>query len=126
MGLSQSESRDRAAAQLKRVGLGDRLHHHPDELSGGQQQRVAIARAFVNDPIIILADEPTGNLDTHTGADIINQLSAMSTESNVTIISATHDHKMLSVSDRVVWIVGGKIDRIEKREDLNIQIGSIQ
>ena len=125
MGRSQEEARDRAAAQLERVGLGDRLEHRPDELSGGQQQRVAIARAFVNNPIIILADEPTGNLDLHTGEDIINSLAAMSQEDGVTIISATHDHKMLSVSDRVVWIVGGRIDRIERREDLNIQLGSI-
>jgi putative ABC transport system ATP-binding protein len=126
LGLSQSEARERAAAQLKRVGLGDRLHHRPDELSGGQQQRVAIARAFVNEPSIILADEPTGNLDLHTGEEIINKLSALSHEDNVTIISATHDHKMLSVSDRVVWVVGGRIDRIGRREDLNIQVGSIK
>jgi len=126
MGLSQEESRARAAAQLTRVGLGERLAHRPDELSGGQQQRVAIARAFVNNPIIILADEPTGNLDLHTGEDIINQLAAMSHEDHATIISATHDHKMLSVSDRVVWIVGGRIDRIERREDLNIEVGSIE
>ena len=126
MGLSQSDARDRAAGSLKRVGLGDRLFHRPEELSGGQQQRVAIARAFVNNPIIILADEPTGNLDLHTGEEIIDQLAGMSREDGVTIISATHDHKMLSVSDRVVWIVGGRIDRVVRREDLNIEIGSIE
>jgi putative ABC transport system ATP-binding protein len=126
LGLPQAQARERAATQLERVGLGDRLHHRPDELSGGQQQRVAIARAFVNDPVIILADEPTGNLDLHTGEEIINKLSALSRESNVTIISATHDHKMLSVSDRVVWVVGGKIDRVERTKDLKIEVGSIQ
>ena len=125
-GLPQSEARERAAGQLKRVGLGDRLRHRPDELSGGQQQRVAIARAFVNEPSIILADEPTGNLDLHTGEEIIKQLAALSREENVTIISATHDHKMLSVSDRVVWVVGGRIDRIGRREDLKIEVGSIK
>jgi len=125
MGYPQAEARERAAAKLTRVGLGDRLHHRPDELSGGQQQRVAIARAFVNDPEIILADEPTGNLDLKTGEEIINQLSTMSKEEGVTIISATHDHKMLSVSDRIVWVVGGKIDRIVLRSDLKIETGSI-
>ena len=126
IGLTQEEARERAAMQLERVGLGDRTSHRPDELSGGQQQRVAIARAFVNEPRIILADEPTGNLDLKTGEEIINQLAALSREDGVTIISATHDHKMLSVSGRVVWIVGGRIDRIEDREDLNIEVGSIE
>jgi putative ABC transport system ATP-binding protein len=125
-GLPQSEARERAAAQLGRVGLGDRLHHRPDELSGGQQQRVAIARAFVNEPSIILADEPTGNLDLKTGEEIINQLARLSREDRVTIISATHDHKMLSVSGRVVWVVGGRIDHIQRREELHISLGSIQ
>ena len=126
MGLSPGEARDRAADQLERVGLGDRLRHRPTELSGGQQQRVAIARAFVNEPQVILADEPTGNLDLHTGEEIINQLSEMSREQGVTVISATHDHKMLSVSDRVVWIADGTIDRVERREELNIEVGRIE
>ena len=126
LGLPRDEAHERAAVQLQRVGLGDRLHHRPDELSGGQQQRVAIARAFVNGPSIILADEPTGNLDLKTGEDIIDHLSALSREDGVTIISATHDHKMLSVSDRVVWITGGRIERIERREDLNIEVGVIE
>jgi putative ABC transport system ATP-binding protein len=125
-GLSRAEARERAARSLERVGLGDRLTHRPDELSGGQQQRVAIARAFVNEPSIILADEPTGNLDLHTGEEIINQLATMSREDGVTIISATHDHKMLSVSDRVVWVVGGRIDRIGRRDELNIEVGTIE
>ena len=125
-GLPQSQARERAAAQLKRVGLGERLNHRPDELSGGQQQRVAIARAFVNEPSIILADEPTGNLDLKTGEEIIAQLAALSRQDHVTIISATHDHKMLSVSDRVVWVVGGRIDRIQRRDEMKISVGSIQ
>ena len=126
LGLADADARACAALQLERVGLGDRMGHRPDELSGGQQQRVAIARAFVNTPPVILADEPTGNLDLKTGEDIINQLAAMSREDNVTIISATHDHKMLAVSDRVVWIEDGKINRVERREDLNIEVGTIE
>lgn len=124
-GRSQRVANDKAAELLDTVGLGDRLHHRPDELSGGQQQRVAIARSFANDPSIILADEPTGNLDTKTGSDIIERLSRLSQERGVTIISATHDHKMLAVSDRVVTIRDGALDKIEKREDLRIEVGSI-
>ncbi len=124
-GRSQRAANDKAAELLDTVGLGDRMHHRPDELSGGQQQRVAIARSFANDPSIILADEPTGNLDTKTGSDIIDRLSRLSRERGVTIISATHDHKMLAVSDRVVTIRDGALDKIEKREDLRIEVGSI-
>ena len=126
LGLPRQEARERAAAQLVRVGLGDRLGHRPGELSGGQQQRVAIARALVNEPSVILADEPTGNLDLHTGEEIIGQLAALSREDNVTIISATHDHKMLSVSDRVVWMADGLVERIVRREDMKIEVGSIE
>ena len=123
--LSRGERRERVDMTLAVVGLSDRASHYPNELSGGQQQRVAIARAFVNVPEIILADEPTGNLDLHTGEEIIESLSRMSHERNVTVISATHDHKMLSVSDRVVTVVGGRIDRISRRDEIQIQVGSI-
>jgi len=125
-GLTSDESRDKGMALLKKVGLDDRATHKPFELSGGQQQRVAIARAMANDPSIILADEPTGNLDLATGREIIELLRQLNEEQHVTIISATHDMKMLSVSDRVVWIRDGVIDRIEKREDLDISVGSIE
>ncbi|MDA3798522.1 MAG: ABC transporter ATP-binding protein [Kiritimatiellae bacterium] len=124
-GVSQKEAENRAKEVLDQVGLGDRTHHRPDELSGGQQQRVAIARALANEPMIILADEPTANLDLKTGEQIIEILSSLSREKGVTIVTATHDHKMLASSDRVVWISDGKIARVEKREDLNIKIGSI-
>ena len=124
-GLPTDDARDRGAALLDRVGLGTRLGHRPFELSGGQQQRVAVARALANDPAIILADEPTGNLDSSTGTEIIDLLSTLNRERGVTVISATHDHKMLAASDRVVWIADGKVDRIERREDINIDIGSI-
>jgi putative ABC transport system ATP-binding protein len=107
------------------VGLGHRLDHRPGELSGGQQQRVAIARALVNDPAIILADEPTANLDLHTGAEVIDILKKLSVEHGVTIVTATHDYKMLANSDRVVWIRDGRVDKIEKRADLDIREGKI-
>jgi len=124
-GASQKEAVARAKDVLEQVGLGHRMTHRPDEMSGGQQQRVAIARALVNDPAIILADEPTANLDTVTGEEIIQLLSRLSTESGVTVVTATHDHKMLDKSDRILWIKDGKVDRIERREDLDIRIGSI-
>ena len=124
-GMNNDDSHDKAGKLLERVGLAGRFFHKPGELSGGQQQRVAIARSIANDPAIVLADEPTGNLDLHTGEEIIESLSRLSHERNVTVISATHDHKMLSVSDRVVTVVGGRIDKIVRREELNIQVGSI-
>ncbi|MEM1569597.1 MAG: ABC transporter ATP-binding protein [Candidatus Bathyarchaeia archaeon] len=117
-GVPREERMRRAVEILNRVGLGDRLHHKPAELSGGQQQRVAIARALANDPVIVLADEPTGNLDLHTGLEIINMLRQLNVEKGVTIFTATHDLKMIDVSDRIVWIRDGKIDRIEKRVDV--------
>ena len=124
-GADMATANAKATELLKQVGLGHRLDHRPDQLSGGQQQRVAIARSFANDPAIILADEPTGNLDTRTGEEIIAYLSKLSKERGVTIISATHDHKMLAVSDRVVTIRDGAVAKIELRSELNIQVGSI-
>jgi putative ABC transport system ATP-binding protein len=124
-GLTSDEAREKGVDLLTKVGLGQRVQHKPYELSGGQQQRVAVARAFANDPAIILADEPTGNLDLQTGTEIIELLRQMNKESGVTVISATHDHKMLSVSDRVVWVRDGIVDRIINREDLKIEVGTI-
>ena len=124
-GMSDSDAVDKASELLKRVGLGHRIHHLPGELSGGQQQRVAIARALANNPSLVLADEPTGNLDSVTGHEIVMLLSELSDEHGVTVVSATHDHRMLDVSDRVVYLRGGEVDRIVSREDLNISIGSI-
>ncbi|MBC7330245.1 ABC transporter ATP-binding protein [bacterium] len=125
-GLTTDEAIEKGVELLKLVGLGDRLHHKPNELSGGQQQRVAIARALANDPGIVLADEPTGNLDLRTGKEIINLLKKLNQEKGVTIISATHDLKMIDVSDRVVWIRDGKIERIEEREKLELKVGEIE
>ncbi len=124
-GLTSDEARDKGVVLLGKVGLGDRVSHKPFELSGGQQQRVAVARAFANDPALILADEPTGNLDLRTGTEIIELLRQMNKESGVTVVSATHDHKMLNVSDRVVWVRDGRIDRVVNRSELKIEVGTI-
>jgi putative ABC transport system ATP-binding protein len=124
-GASQQEAETRAMTVLKKVGLEHRVHHRPDELSGGQQQRVAIARALVNTPTIILADEPTANLDLKTGEQIIELLQQLCRESGITIITATHDHKMLKASHRIVWIKDGRVDKIERVEDLQIEEGSL-
>ena len=124
-GMSNDAAVEKGLQLLELVGLEDRFQHKPFELSGGQQQRVAIARALANDPAIILADEPTGNLDLNTGEEIIALLKQLSQERNVTVISATHDIKMLNVSDQVVWIQDGRIDKIENREELSISVGQI-
>ena len=125
-GRSHEQAVARAKEVLERVGLGHRFEHRPDELSGGQQQRVAIARALANDPAIILADEPTGNLDLHTGGEIIHLLHQLSKEDGVTVVTATHDHKMLDVSDRIVWIKDGAIDKIQRRDEVDIRLGSVE
>ncbi|MDF1593599.1 MAG: ABC transporter ATP-binding protein [Desulfobacterales bacterium] len=124
-GMNNDRAVEKGLQLLKLVGLGDRFSHKPFELSGGQQQRVAVARALANDPAIILADEPTGNLDLTTGEEIIKLLKQLSRERNVTVISATHDLKMLNVSDHVVWIRDGRVDKIESREELSISVGQI-
>ncbi len=124
-GASDEEASRRARMLLERVGLGKRFDHRPVQLSGGQQQRVAIARAMANDPDIILADEPTGNLDLKTGEEIINMLAGFKRDSGKTIISATHDHKMLAASDRVVYLVDGRITDIKQASELSIEAGTI-
>ena len=125
-GKAYDEAVARARQVLERVGLGHRFGHRPDELSGGQQQRVAIARALANEPAIILADEPTGNLDLHTGEEIIHLLHGLSKEDGVTVITATHDHKMLDVSDRIVWIKDGAIDKVQRRDEVDIRVGTVR
>jgi len=124
-GMGSDLAVEKGLRLLELVGLGERFRHKPAELSGGQQQRVAIARAMANDPAIVLADEPTGNLDLTTGGEIIELLKRLSQERGVTVISAAHVFKMLSASDRVVWIRDGRIDMIEDREQLSISVGQI-
>jgi lipoprotein-releasing system ATP-binding protein len=94
---------------LRRVGLGERMDHKPYELSGGEQQRVAIARALINEPELILADEPTGNLDSHTGGEIIDLLCALRVDRNTTLLIATHDARVAARAPRVIELVDGQI-----------------
>lgn len=124
-GVGDTEARARAVEVLEFVELGHRLDHTPGQLSGGQQQRVAIARALANKPAILLADEPTANLDQVTGAKIIQIFKDLSLKFGVTIISATHDHRMLAISDRIVWIKQGQVDKIKKASEMHIDLGSI-
>jgi putative ABC transport system ATP-binding protein len=124
-GMTTEEGEARAMECLKIVGLDGREGHLPSELSGGQQQRVAIARAFVNKPRIILADEPTGNLDSKTGQEIIDYMKNLQQEMGTTIITVTHDDKMLSSADRMAWIRDGSLERVANREDIDIRMGSM-
>ena len=114
-GTQRREREKKAVEILERVGLGKRLHHRPSELSAGQQQRVALARALANDPSIILADEPTGNLDSQTGLEMIHLLRTINEERGVTMIAATHDLKIIDVSNTVVFMRDGKVERVETR-----------
>lgn len=125
-GLPGDDALERGMELLELVGLEGRHTHRPSELSGGQQQRVAVARALANNPAIILADEPTGNLDLKTGEDIIKLLKDLSVKYKVTVISATHDYKMLNVSDQVIWIRDGRIDKIQERSELEIRTGTLE
>jgi putative ABC transport system ATP-binding protein len=108
-GVPRRERRARAIAALERLGLGDRLHHEPSELSGGQQQRVAVARALVSEPDLILADEPTGNLDTRTGAEVLALLRELNATGR-TIVLITHDAEVAATATRQLYLRDGRID----------------
>jgi len=112
-GIPAEERLQRAEDSLRKVELGDRMHHKPNELSGGQRQRVAIARALVNSPSILLADEPTGNLDTTTGEEIMRVLDRLHQSGN-TIILVTHEHDIAAHAHRILHIRDGRIDRDER------------
>jgi putative ABC transport system ATP-binding protein len=115
-GKKRKPSYQRAAEILERVGLGHRLNHRPDELSGGEQQRVAIARALVFDPGLILADEPTGNLDSKSGVQIMEMVAALSRDFKKTVVMVTHDPSCWSYSERLIRIVDGQIHSIEENK----------
>ncbi|MGH7673433.1 MAG: ABC transporter ATP-binding protein [Gemmatimonadales bacterium] len=114
-GLAAKERRERAARALQKVGLGDRMDHRPNELSGGQRQRVAIARALVNEPSILLADEPTGNLDSATGNEIMALFEELHTTGQ-TIVVVTHEHDVAAHARRQIHLLDGKIERDERTE----------
>ncbi len=113
--LETREARERAKELLNLVGLGDRLYHRPAELSGGQQQRVAIARAFANNPAIILADEPSGNLDRITGIEILQLMKRLNREEGQTFIIVTHDPAVAGVAERMIYVIDGRIAKDRPR-----------
>jgi putative ABC transport system ATP-binding protein len=110
--LNDEQGEQKALKMLELVGLADRVHHQPQELSGGQQQRVAIARSLINDPVMIIADEPTGNLDSKSGRDILKLLSDLHHQ-GVTIVMVTHDSATAEYTQRVIHLADGKVDKIK-------------
>jgi len=124
-GVTPEEAHRRGMELLELVGLADRWQHRPIEMSGGQQQRVAIARALCNQPMILLSDEPTGNLDLKTGAEILEIMRKINKERGVTIICATHDLRLLDVCDRMMWIRDGRMQKIEERKNISVRVGKI-
>jgi putative ABC transport system ATP-binding protein len=108
-GMKPAEAQKKATEWLTRFGLGDRLSHRPDQLSGGQQQRVAVARALVAEPALVLADEPTGNLDTHASDEIAGLLRQVSKEFGRAVIMVTHDPRIAAYADRIIFLKDGKV-----------------
>jgi putative ABC transport system ATP-binding protein len=126
-GSSPTERKRRALDLLERVGLGARSQHLPSQLSGGEQQRVAIARALANEPDVLLADEPTGNLDTKTGDAILNLLHRLWQDAGLTVVLITHDHRAIAeVATRVVTIADGRIEKDHRREGVRSRVGVLK
>ncbi len=116
-GMSEQESNERAAELGRRVGLGDRLGHHPPELSGGERQRVGVARALANNPAIVLADEPTGNLDSETSEEILELLLSTNRDYETTLLLVTHDPEVANTAERTLHMVDGKLETGETARD---------
>ena len=114
-GMSKKERTERAMEMLKAVGLEERANHKPFEMSGGQQQRVSIARAFVNEPPVVFADEPTGNLDTKTTYEMMDLITGMAKKNRQTLVIVTHDLELAEYADRIVMLQDGRIEKIERR-----------
>jgi putative ABC transport system ATP-binding protein len=124
-GISSKERRDRAAEALSKVGLGNRISSRPNQLSGGQQQRVAIARAIVNEPLLLLADEPTGALDSHTTKEVLEIFGELN-RSGITVVMVTHEPEVAKLTERIVWFKDGKIvhSHLTPEEMLTVAIAS--
>ena len=125
-GVGGDEARDRGMGLLDTVGLKDRWFHKPIEMSGGQQQRVAIARSMSNNPQILLCDEPTGNLDLKTGGEIHALLKGLNEQRGVSVICATHDHRLIDIADRIMWIRDGAVERLAMRSEVVVETGAIE
>ena len=123
-GMTARKRRQRATQMLENVGLQDRMHHHPGQLSGGQQQRVAIARSLVNEPSILMADEPTGNLDSRTSKDIIRLFRQLNEESQITLVLVTHDQHIARHAKRMIVLRDGEV--VEDTTDIDCALKSIE
>jgi putative ABC transport system ATP-binding protein len=127
--MTTAQRRERAADALRSVGLGDRLGHHPNQLSGGQQQRVAIARALVNNPKLLLADEPTGNLDTRTSIEVMGIFQRLNEERGITIVLVTHEHDIAEYASRVITFRDGVVradHAIAARRNAAVEVAHLQ